>query len=108
MPFLFTTLICFCVFTSCDYKKQKSSTKKPVEKQLRSANEFAYLDKINDPNYLVSLLDNSSDLEDAGIGIEGRRSQSYSIFERLSAIASDSDLVRLTTHKNSKIRVYSI
>lgn len=102
------TIFCFSILTSCNDKKQKDSTKKSTKKAFDIKNEFAYLDNINDPNYLVSLLDNSNELESAGIGIEGRRSQSYPIFERFCAIVSDTTLVRLTKHTNPKIRVYSM
>ncbi len=101
--------IFYCnILTSCNVKKQKDFNKKSTLKSFDNKNEFAYLDNINDPNFLVSLLDNTNDLESARIGIEGKRSQSYPIFERLCVISSDTTLVRLTNHINPKIRVYSM
>jgi hypothetical protein len=105
--FLFT-IFYFAILTSCTDKKQNGSTKKSNVKPFDTKNEFAYLDNINDPNYLVSLLDNSNDLESSRIGIEGKKSQSYPIYERLCAIATDTTLLRLTKHSNPKIRVYSM
>lgn len=98
----------FSILTSCTDKKENGSTKKTIVKPFDIKNEFAYLNNINDPNYLVSLLDNSNDLESSAIGIEGKESKSYPIYERLCAIATDTTLLRLTRHSNPKIRVYSM
>jgi hypothetical protein len=94
--------------TSCKDNKQNDLSKKGYVKPLHINYEFAYLDNINDPNYLVALLDNSSELESERIGIEGKRSDSYPIYKRLCAVASDTSLLRLTNHKNPKIRVYGM
>jgi len=94
--------------TNCTDKRKNSSTNKSFVKPFYPQNEFAYLDNINDPNYLISLLDNSCDLESSRIGIEGKKSQSYPIFERLCVIATDTTLIRLTKHSNPKIRIYSM
>ena len=107
LGFLFA-IFYFAIWTSCTDKKQNGSTKKSVTKPFDTKNEFAYLDNINDPNYLVSLLDNSKNLESSRIGIEGKKSQTYPIYERLCAIATDTTLLRLTNHSNPKIRVYSM
>ncbi len=69
---------------------------------------YCYLGVISDPNEIVSFLNDSSDLESKGIGLEGRYSERYAQFERLSEIASDTTLLRLTHHSNSKIRVYAM
>jgi len=104
----FYALLFSIVLTSCSSNKTKEKTPKKSSNSFINRDEFSYLDDINDPNYLVALLDNSSELQSERIGIEGNRSDSYPIYKRLCVIASDTTLLLLTKHKNPKIRVYSM
>lgn len=94
--------------TSCSNHKKEEQIKHFNKKMFNDKSEFSYLNDSIDVNYLVSILDNSNDIEAASIGLEGRKSETYAISEKLSAIASDTTLVRLTKHKSPKIRVYSM
>jgi hypothetical protein len=89
----FAGFICIILFTSCSDHKANGGTKKY---------------HLNDPSYLVTLLDNSSDLEGQSLGIEGRANESYKIFKRFTAASNDTTLLRLAKHDNPKIRVYSM
>ncbi len=90
---IYAGLICITLFISYSDHKPNGSTKKYY---------------LNDPNYLVKLLDDSSDLEGETLDIEGHASESYKIFKRFSAASSDTTLLRLAKHTNPKIRVYSM
>ncbi|MFT3705548.1 MAG: hypothetical protein QM802_24475 [Agriterribacter sp.] len=83
-------------------------TKKANSVGFNNKREFLYLDNINDANYLVALLNDSTEIEAERIGFTGEKSVSYQIFKRLSFISSDTALLQLTKHKNPKIRVYAM
>jgi hypothetical protein len=105
---IFPVLLLASFLTSCSDGNQHRVINYTKPTALNAKNGFAYLDDINDPNYLIALLDNPSKLKGAYIGWGGSPSHSYAIYERLSLIASDTSLLRLTTHNNPKLRVYGM
>jgi hypothetical protein len=92
------------MLTKCNSKKQR------IINGMRQSSEDqkSYFANEDELNRLIALLDNSSDLEAEHIGFTGKKSGSFLIFKRLSLMASDTTLIRLTHHKNPKIRVYSM
>ena len=91
---------------NCNSNKDKSKTDKIVFNPTDE--NFNIIHDKDTPEKLVALLDNSSDLEGEHIGIEGKESVSFKVYKRFSLVTSDTALVRLTYHKNPKIRIYSM
>jgi hypothetical protein len=63
---------------------------------------------LTDVNMLMNTLNTNSTLEDEHIGFTGENSPSYTYYQRLEEIATDSELVLLTHHSNPKMRVYGM
>ena len=103
-------MLIIILFSCHDFSsKDKSSHKTFIS--INTKNEIGTLHtakKIDDVNTLIALLNDSSDLEAEQIGFTGKPSKSYKYFERLTEIAKDSTLLRLTYHTNPKLRIYGM
>ena len=100
--FLFILLL----FAMSYYEKQKS------KKELSATNmEMTKLDSfllvINSPDYLISLIEASEQIESKYIGFEGRESHVYNSYEKLLDIVSDSLWVKLSYSKSPVMRYYA-
>jgi len=94
---------------SCDSNRHNAIVPgMTVQKNGTGQHSLGNLDKVTDPNKLVGWLTNFKDIEAEHIGFTGTKSTSYPIYKRLCAIATDTMLIRLTTHMNPNIRVYAI
>jgi len=106
--------ILILVFTLAIVSCKNHSENRSAEKKFTHHNvpiktfSFDFIKQINDPNVIISALDNTDDLESAAIGITGEKTLSYAYFERLTEIASDSFLLNLTYNTNPKLRVYAM
>ncbi len=106
--FFFILVIQFFSFFGCNKKQQKSGFVYPDE--LNPSKTFAKNEiPIDNPNVLIELLNDNGNIECSGVGgIASKPSISYSIFEKLCKVASDTALVRFSNYSNPKVRVYSM
>ena len=104
-------LLLTIILISCRDSPSKGVSSSKTSSPLNLENDkegLGYISQIDDVGKLITLLNDSSDLEDEHIGFTGMASTSYAYFKRLTEIAADTTLLRLTYLANPKLRIYGM
>lgn len=102
---LFIASISCCIGCNQLSEKKKEGDSNEVKKQIqKTVNSIILSDSLKP---IVESLVSFNSVEDSLIGIAAKPSAVYSKFTKLLGIATDSELVQLTDHRNPSVRVYA-
>ena len=102
----FVFLFILLLFAMSYYEKQQSK-KELSTTNIKMTKLDSFLLVINSPDYLISLIEASKQIEDEYIGFEAKRSYICNSYEKLLDIVSDSLWVELSYSESPVMRYYA-